>query len=130
MGGAGLEPSRRIDSVCRRAKYLLVRLNDGQVLLIHLGMSGRLVIAAHDRTALGRHDHVLFTTEEGTVVTFCDPRRFGLMDLWPAETLATHPLLAGLGPEPLDPAFDGPRLAAALAGRRLAVKTALLDQRL
>ncbi|KAF0113284.1 MAG: formamidopyrimidine-DNA glycosylase [Rhodospirillaceae bacterium] len=120
----------RIESVTRRAKYLLITLQANQVMLMHLGMSGRLQIARADGTAPGPHDHVIFQTDEGTVVSFRDPRRFGLMDLCSATALATHPLLVRLGPEPLDPAFDGQTLAKALAKRKGPVKTALLDQHL
>jgi len=118
---------RRVESVGRRAKYLLVHLDGGLVLLGHLGMSGRMVIGpAADP---GPHDHVIFETEEQVCVTFRDPRRFGLLDLVAVDGLPAHPLLAGLGPEPLDPAFDAAALAAALAGKSGPIKTVLLDQR-
>jgi formamidopyrimidine-DNA glycosylase len=117
----------RIDSVGRRAKYLLIRLEGGLILLGHLGMSGRMVIGPAPDP--GPHDHVIFTTEDGGCVTFCDPRRFGLLDLVEADTMAAHPLLAGLGPEPLESGFDAAALGAALAGKSGPVKTVLLDQR-
>ncbi len=136
---------RRIERVGRRAKYLVVELDDGLVLLAHLGMSGRMVIAARGRNTLpgrfapdsndseakppGPHDHVVFTTDDDTVVTFTDPRRFGLMTLCARDELAAHPLLAGLGPEPLEDSFTDAVLAAALAGKASPVKVALLDQR-
>ncbi len=121
---------RRVERVGRRAKYLVVALDDGLVLLAHLGMSGRMVISARGKnTEPGPHDHVIFTTDDDTVVTFTDPRRFGLMTLCDAAELAAHPLLAGLGPEPLDQSFTGAVLASALAGKASAVKVALLDQR-
>ena len=120
---------RRVDRVHRRAKYILADLDDGTVLLAHLGMSGRMTVAADPAAPLDPHDHVVLTTEAGGQVRFNDARRFGMMDLVPAESLAEHRLLCRLGPEPLSDAFDGPRLAAALAGRRSSLKAALLDQR-
>lgn len=119
---------RTILRLARRAKYLLAFLDDGQVLLMHLGMSGRMAIA-DPSLPLDKHDHVVLTTDEGREIRFRDPRRFGMMDLVPATDLDSHPLLADLGPEPLEEAFDGPLLAARLAGSRSPLKTALLDQR-
>ena len=113
-------------SVDRRAKYLVVPLSSGETLLMHLGMSGDF------RTGPGealRHDHVVFHMSSGAIVTFNDPRRFGLMDLVPAGGLATHAALGALGPEPLSPEFDGYALARACRGRRTPLKVALLDQR-
>ena len=78
----------------------------------------------------GKHDHVIVTTDQGAVITYNDVRRFGLMDLWPTADLDRHPLLAGLGPEPLGNEFNGAALAASLAGKRTPVKAALLDQRI
>jgi formamidopyrimidine-DNA glycosylase len=120
--------NRRIQTVGRRAKYLLVRLDGGLVMLGHLGMSGRMVITRGRNAPPGPHDHVEFVTTDGTMVTFCDPRRFGLLDLCEAEALEAHPLLAGLGPEPLDECFTADVLARALAGRNTPIKAALLDQ--
>lgn len=119
---------RRIDQVGRRAKYLVVRLDGGLVLLGHLGMSGRMVITKGRNEPPGKHDHVEFVTDQGVTVTFCDPRRFGLLDLCEAAALDAHPLLAGLGPEPLEPGFTPAVLARALAGKQTPIKAALLDQ--
>jgi len=83
----------------------------------------------HDASTPGKHDHVVVTTDAGAVVTYNDARRFGLMDLWPTATLEQHPLLSGLGPEPLGNAFHGAALAAALKGKQTPIKAALLDQR-
>ncbi|OAN55301.1 DNA-formamidopyrimidine glycosylase [Paramagnetospirillum marisnigri] len=121
---------RRVDKVGRRAKYLVVRLDDGLVLLGHLGMSGRMVISGLRNEPPGPHDHVEFVTDQSVVVTLTDPRRFGLMTLCDQSELASHPLLAGIGPEPLDDAFAAPVLAEALAGKATPIKSALLDQRL
>lgn len=120
---------RRVEQVARRAKYLLVGLDDGMVLLAHLGMSGRMVISAAPPDPPGRHDHVEFHGG-GAVVTYSDPRRFGLMDLAEAGAIKRHPLIAGLGPEPLAEDFDADLLAARLRGRTTSIKAALLDQRL
>ncbi len=121
---------RVIQTVGRRAKYLLVRLDGGLVMLGHLGMSGRMVITRGRNEPPGPHDHVEFVTADGTTVTYCDPRRFGLLDLCDAAVLDAHPLLAGLGPEPLDDAFTDTVLADRLAGRATPVKAALLDQKI
>ncbi len=117
---------RRVNRLTRRAKYLLVHLDDGTVLIVHLGMSGR--VRVHDHPAVPEvHDHVIFRTDAGQSIHYCDPRRFGLMELTNEKNLATHPLLVNLGPEPQD--LEGPALAARLAGRSGPLKTALLDQR-
>ncbi len=120
---------RRILRIGRRGKYILVHLDGGEVLLCHLGMSGRMLLGRVDDCALEPHDHVVFDTDAGDRVRFNDARRFGSMDLVAESDLAEHKLLRGLGPEPLDEAFDGPALAAALRGRRTPIKAALLDQR-
>jgi len=128
---------RRVESIGRRAKFLLVTLDNDDVLMVHLGMSGRLRVVtpsgvhSHDRGAppLAAHDHVVFTTEAGAEVRFHDPRRFGLMALCHRERLAEHPFLANLGPEPLAPGFDGDALGLRLKGRKTSIKAALMDQR-
>lgn len=119
---------RVIETVGRRAKYLVVRLGGGLVMLGHLGMSGRMVITKGRNEPPGPHDHVEFVTTDGTLVTFCDPRRFGLLDLCEAVALDAHPLLACLGPEPLDDGFTAAVLAERLAGKNTPIKAALLDQ--
>ena len=123
---------RRVDAVWRRAKYILIDLDDGEVLVVHLGMTGRIVMHTDAGGAArppGRHDHIVFHTDDGLHVTFNDARRFGLMTLIPAGEIGDHRLFAGLGPEPLGNAFDGPALARLLAGKRTPVKAAILDQR-
>jgi formamidopyrimidine-DNA glycosylase len=130
-----------IEKLDRRAKYLLAPLDRGDVLVMHLGMSGRFEIARPEGSERPgelhyaadpdpRHAHVVFETEAGGRVTYYDPRRFGYMGLIPAEALPAHPWFAGMGPEPFDPAFDGACLARAFAGRRQGPKTLLLDQRI
>jgi formamidopyrimidine-DNA glycosylase len=128
-GLKGKTEGRGIGAVARRAKYILIHLDDGGVLLMHLGMSGRLVLVDPGNTAPREpHDHVVFTLDDGTRIRFNDVRRFGVLDYVRTDALAHHPLLAELGPEPLDPAFTGAILAAALAGKRTPLKAALLDQ--
>jgi len=128
---AGRLEGRRVTRIGRRAKYILVYLDDGQVLLCHLGMSGRFVM--HDGgqplPALDKHDHIILTTDQGTEIRFNDARRFGMMDVVRADELEGHKLLRDLGPEPLGNDFSGPGLAAALRGRRTPIKAALLDQK-
>lgn len=119
---------RRVAAVRRRAKYILIHLDDGTVLLAHLGMSGRMVIGPAPAPEPATHDHVVFETDGGSVVTFNDARRFGLMDLTEESALAAHPMLRSLGPEPLGNDFSGPVLAERLAGRMSPIKAALLDQ--
>jgi len=131
----------RVLHLRRRSKYILADLDTGESLIIHLGMSGRMVIsgleAAHvpgqfhfDHPAIEKHDHVLFHMENGARVTFNDPRRFGAMDICPTATLAAHPLLASIGPEPLSNEFQADYLARRLSGRKTSIKAALLDQRI
>ncbi|MFQ5623242.1 MAG: bifunctional DNA-formamidopyrimidine glycosylase/DNA-(apurinic or apyrimidinic site) lyase [Paracoccaceae bacterium] len=130
---------RRVRQVRRRSKYILADLSGGETLIIHLGMTGRILVSTtNDRTAPGefhhpqpapeKHDHVILHMEDGSRVTFNDARRFGMMDLCPTETLDAHVLLAGLGPEPLGNAFNADYLHDRLSGRRTPVKSALLDQ--
>jgi formamidopyrimidine-DNA glycosylase len=120
---------RRVAAIDRRGKFLLVRLDGGDVLIVHLGMSGRLRVHDGKPPPLAAHDHVILVTDRDREVRFNDPRRFGLMALARADELARHPFLARLGPEPLDAAFDGRRLAARLEGRATSIKAALMDQR-
>jgi formamidopyrimidine-DNA glycosylase len=123
---------RMVTGIDRRAKYLLIRLDDGQTLIVHLGMSGRMTLHDAESAAshpLGRHDHVVFGMDDGWQVRFNDARRFGLMVLVADEAVARHKYFKSLGPEPLDDAFTGDVLATRLAGRRTPIKAALLDQK-
>ncbi|MGQ0564913.1 MAG: bifunctional DNA-formamidopyrimidine glycosylase/DNA-(apurinic or apyrimidinic site) lyase [Gemmobacter sp.] len=121
----------------RRSKYILADLSTGETLLIHLGMSGRMLVSGamlgqfhHDHPAPQKHDHVVLTMDTGARVTFNDARRFGAMDLMPTPAADAHPLLAGLGPEPLGNAFSDQYLADRLHGKLTPIKAALLDQRI
>ncbi len=124
-----------VTALRRRSKYLLADLDRGGTLLMHLGMSGRMLVQNaslgefhRDPAVLSRHDHVVLTTDAGTVITFNDARRFGMVDL--IREGAAHPLLDHLGPEPFDPGFTPAYLATAFAGKKAPVKQALLDQRI
>ena len=114
----------------RRAKYILMRLSDGDSVLIHLGMSGRMLIGPANPNDIPAHEHMSLETDDGWRVGFIDPRRFGAVDLMPTEAEDSHRLLAGLGPEPLEGGFTAKSLSASLAGKRTPIKAALLDQRL
>lgn len=130
-GLKALVEGRTIVSVARRAKYVLMHLSDGGTLIVHLGMSGRMLLSdpGVPPAALDKHDHVVFTLDDGTVVRFNDARRFGLLDYAAPGKLADHPAFEGLGPEPLGNEFSGPVLAQALAGKITPLKAALLDQK-
>lgn len=132
---------RRVLTLDRRAKYLLIPLDSQETLILHLGMSGRMIVEQgerqaqqgefhHDVTRLPQHDHVIFHLEGGTRVVFNDPRRFGSLDIQPSDALDKAPALATLGIEPLGNALNATSLATLLAGRRTPMKAALLDQRL
>lgn len=125
----------RIERIERRAKYLLAHLDRGDVLVMHLGMSGRFEVAGgkpgvfhHKVGEAPKHAHVVFETERGEVVTFYDPRRFGFMALIPENEIASHAWFARMGPEPLGGDFDGAHLAGEFKGRKQGPKTLLLDQ--
>lgn len=120
---------RKVLRIERRAKYMLWYLDDATVVIGHLGMSGRLCVAAAPGPAKAAHDHIHMETDAQTVVVYNDPRRFGLLVLAAAETVTQHPLLKELGPEPLSSAFTAASLRAALAGRQSPIKTTLLDQK-
>jgi formamidopyrimidine-DNA glycosylase len=138
----------RVEGFRRRGKYMLMRLDTGESALIHLGMSGRMVArrageapptslgpqgAASDarghNNPPGLHEHLVLETEDGWRVGFVDPRRFGSVDLVETAREEEHRLLAGLGPEPLEDAFDADALSDALATKHTPIKAALLDQR-
>jgi formamidopyrimidine-DNA glycosylase len=132
---------KTVSGLGRRAKYLLADLSSGDVLLMHLGMSGSFHVFPksgdkelgryyHERAKHAAHDHVVFHMSSGAIVTFNDPRRFGSMKIVAREKLDAEPLLNRLGPEPLGNAFDAAMLAAACKGKKTSLKAALLDQRL
>lgn len=121
----------------RRSKYILVDLSSEETLIIHLGMSGRIMVSDaplgdlhHAQPALEKHDHVVFEMEGGARVIFNDARRFGAMDLASTAQVEVHWLLKDIGPEPLGNAFNEDYLADRLRGRNMPMKTALLDQKI
>lgn len=128
---------RRVLGLRRRSKYILVDLDSAETLLIHLGMSGRMLISGHGPGAFHhphparvRHDHVVFHMADGTRITFNDARRFGAMDLTETDAMDAHWLIRDLGPEPLGNEFNESYLIGRLKGRHTPVKSALLDQRI
>ncbi|MEO1239306.1 MAG: bifunctional DNA-formamidopyrimidine glycosylase/DNA-(apurinic or apyrimidinic site) lyase [Pseudomonadota bacterium] len=125
-----------VRTVRRRSKYILADLSSGETLIIHLGMSGRMLVSGQMRGRFFRtheakslHDHVVIHVGNGARITFNDARRFGAMDLAPTDKVDEHWLLSKLGPEPLGNDFSEGYLGEALAGRRSPIKAALLDQR-
>lgn len=141
-------------NIRRRAKYLLIDLDDERVLLSHLGMSGRYTLFDHEEAAVvakpllqtvnggvpvssfgdqtgygGKHDHLEFIFDDGARAVYTDPRRFGIIDLFHRREEATHSLLVHLGPEPFDP-WGAEDLAQRLKGRSTSIKLALLDQKI
>jgi formamidopyrimidine-DNA glycosylase len=134
---------RVVEAVSRRAKYLLVDLSGGDVLVMHLGMTGRFSVCAHnagtanhvlgdyvyDTGADPKHDHVVFETASGMSVTYNDPRRFGFMLLVPRRDLEAHPMFIALGVEPLGNALSADYVAARARGRKADLKAFLMDQR-
>src|SRR3989440_1629323 len=129
-----------VEGLGRRAKYLLADLSSGEVLVMHLGMSGSFRVARrrgkatpgrhyHERAKNTAHDHVVFHMSSGARIAFNDPRRFGMMKLVPRSELEQEPLLRALGPEPLAREFDATMLARLCKGKRTSLKAALSDQR-
>lgn len=132
---------RAVTALGRRAKYLLADLDSGEVLVAHLGMTGRFSVAQdgaadalgtfhHEAGRESAHDHVVFRLSNGAVVTYNDARRFGFMDLVPRTEIATCRHFAGMGIEPLGNELSGEAIARLFAGRRTPLKAALLDQSL
>ncbi|MGC3938071.1 bifunctional DNA-formamidopyrimidine glycosylase/DNA-(apurinic or apyrimidinic site) lyase [Roseobacter sp. EG26] len=126
---------QRVERLRRRSKYILADLGSGETLLIHLGMSGRMLVSgdplgqfAHNHPAPQKHDHVVLHMGNGARITFNDPRRFGAMDLLETATADAHKLLAVLGPEPLGNDFHEAHLISAFKNKLSPVKSALLDQ--
>ncbi len=127
----------RVLGLRRRSKYILAELDRAETLLIHLGMSGRMLVSGdplgrfvREHPAAEKHDHVVLDFDNGARVTFNDPRRFGAMDLLDTQTRDSHKLLASLGPEPLSNLFNPQALGERLKGKKVAIKNALLDQRI
>ncbi len=136
---------RRIETVTRRAKYILIQLSGGESLIVHLGMTGRFTVRKPDGEALslgevdddakplvgdGAHDHIVFSLDDGTRIVYTDPRRFGMMDLCLTSEASAHRLTRSLGVEPLGPELNSRYLARVFSGRKAPLKSVLMDQRL
>ncbi|MBT4931942.1 MAG: bifunctional DNA-formamidopyrimidine glycosylase/DNA-(apurinic or apyrimidinic site) lyase [Rhodospirillaceae bacterium] len=119
---------RTVLRVGRRAKYLLIELDDGATLISHLGMSGSFRIYTETPPVLAKHDHVILTTDQGVEIRYNDPRRFGFMVMAEPDQQESHPMIRDIGPEPLDGDFTAQVLARSLHGRKAPIKAALLDQ--
>jgi formamidopyrimidine-DNA glycosylase len=137
---AGHLQGKTVRGLGRRGKYLLLDLSSGEVLMMHLGMSGSFHVFQggkenttaryhHERAKHVTHDHVVFHMSNGAIVTFNDPRRFGFMELTLREALDAHPRMQAMGPEPLGNAFDAAMLARACKGKKTSLKAALSDQK-
>ena len=131
---------RKLEKLGRRAKYLVGEFDDGTILLVHLGMAGRMLIdnypkhysapkLSNSTNFTRKHEHIVFYLDSGAAVRFYDPRRFGLMVLTDRESFKNHQLIRHLGPEPLNHDFTGDVLARALCRKKTQIKAALLDQR-
>lgn len=142
---AGRLSGQRIGNLTRRAKYILASLGSGDCLLVHLGMTGRFTVLPAQSKARnlgefyfetgteqgeGAHDHVVLTLDDGARVVYTDPRRFGIMDLFPEAEAGTHKLLSGIGIEPLGNELNADYLAERFRGKAAPLKAALLDQKL
>ncbi len=119
----------RITSITRRAKYILIHLDNQHTLLVHLGMSGRLTKVLPNATR-EKHDHIILTLDNGARLAFNDPRRFGMVDVMPTPDQARHKMLQALGPEPLGRDLTPAVLAHRLHGKTATIKALLLDQRI
>jgi formamidopyrimidine-DNA glycosylase len=136
---------RKVERLERRAKYLIAHLSGGEALIMHLGMSGRFTVEApreaakpgdrpgkfvHEAAADRKHDHIVFHMEHGATITYNDPRRFGFMLLVPERDLGQHPLMHGLGIEPLGPELTPEYLARRAKGKAVDLKAFLSNQRI
>src|SRR5437867_8839681 len=122
----------RVERLWRRAKYIMADLDGGETLVIHLGMSGRIIVytkGSGDDIGRGKHDHVVFETDAPARIVFTDHRRFGLMTIVDTESLQSHTLFKNLGIEPLSKQFDADYLRKVLKGKKTPIKSALVDQR-
>lgn len=121
---------QKILNITRRAKYILVHLSGGNILVIHLGMSGRVtVISKNEEYDLQKHDHFMMAMKDGVSIVYNDPRRFGMIFLVEEDKIHDHKVFNHLGPEPLGNEFSGSILAERLKNKKTSIKQALLDQR-
>lgn len=117
-----------VTGITRRAKYILIHLDDARTLIVHLGMSGRMTISKN--YIAEKHDHMILTLENGATVALNDARRFGVVDLCCTNALEQHKLFVHLGVEPLEKGFTSAYLSARLKGKKAPIKTVIMDQRL
>jgi len=129
--------NRKINFLHRRSKYILIDLSDGETLLMHLGMSGRITISQkvagtfhHNKTQSQKHDHFVLHLKDNHQLTFNDPRRFGVIDLLRTETLELSSMLSQIGPEPLSNRFNEAYFVSIMRLKKTNIKSALLDQRI
>ena len=120
---------KKVERINRRAKYIIIDLSSHESLIIHLGMSGRIVMH-DDIPETQKHDHMILDTDAGTRIIFNDPRRFGMVDLWDTKDIENHRFFSHLGPEPLGNQFNAEYLSKALNNKKTNIKNALLDQRI
>ena len=120
---------RAVKDVARRAKYILIELDDENTLIAHLGMSGRFTVNKKDYK-LKKHDHAVITLDNENLLVFNDARRFGLITLAPKKTIEKHTLIKNLGLEPLENSFNGEALFKLFKGKKAPVKNVIMDQRL
>ncbi len=121
---------RKVEAITRRAKYILIHLDNGTTLMVHLGMSGRMVVHNALRNSRDKHDHVIFHDDMGKEIVFNDPRRFGMMDIVNSSAINEHKLIKDLGLEPLLDSFNGQALHEMLKGRKVPVKLAIMNANL
>lgn len=129
-GFAQQNAGARIVSIKRRAKYILIQLDNAHILLIHLGMSGRIKVLNNLPKQLDKHDHVLWHLQDGRMVIYNDPRRFGVVTICKNKDIMNHPLLKGLGVEPLEAAFSAAYLLEQCKRRKQSIKPLLMDQKI
>lgn len=129
--------NRKINFLHRRSKYILIDLSDGETLIMHLGMSGRILISQnvtgnfhHNSSLTQKHDHFVLYLKDNHIVTFNDPRRFGVIDLLETKSLEISSMLSNIGPEPLSNRFNEEYFINVMKGKKTNIKSALLDQRI
>ncbi len=120
--------NRKVTGITRRAKYILIHLDNEQICVVHLGMSGSLVLHDSPPESFRKHDHVIMEFTPYKLMVFHDPRRFGLMSLTTQKTIKSDKIFSGLGGEPLDDAMDAPRFYALLQSSKAPVKSVIMDQ--
>lgn len=121
---------RQVKDIKRRAKYLQIFLSGGEVVICHLGMSGKFIVRKNDGQEFEKHDHIIFETDADDLVIYNDPRRFGLMTICNEAELEDHKLFKAMAVEPLGNQFNADYLLENIKGKKIVIKTALLDQRI